>query len=84
MTSRGPDDPAEAIGKPGSIIHEVGGARAGTRAKDSVVDPYGRVWGVPNLWVVDGAVFPSNAHKNPTLTIIAFAWRASEAMLRSA
>jgi choline dehydrogenase-like flavoprotein len=39
---------------------------------------------VPNLWVVDGAVFPSNAHKNPTLTIIAFAWRASEAMLRSA
>ena len=84
VTSRGPDDPAEAIGKPGSIIHEVGGARAGTRAKDSVVDPYGRVWGVPNLWVVDGAVFPSNAHKNPTLTIIAFAWRASEAMLRSA
>jgi choline dehydrogenase-like flavoprotein len=28
--------------------------------------------------VIDGAVFPSSANKNPTLTIIAFAWRASE------
>ena len=84
VTSHGRDDPARAIGQPGSIIHEVGGARAGTRARDSVVDPWGRVWGVPNLWVVDGAVFPSNAHKNPTLTIVAFAWRASEAMLGSA
>lgn len=84
VLSRPSDDPAKVIAKPGQIIHEVGGTRAGTSAKDSVVDPYGKVWGVPNLWVMDGGVFPSNAHKNPTLTIIAFAWRASDALMRSA
>jgi choline dehydrogenase-like flavoprotein len=28
--------------------------------------------------VTDGAVFPSNADKNPTLTIMAVAWRAAD------
>jgi choline dehydrogenase-like flavoprotein len=71
-------DAAQAILQPGAVIHEVGGARAGLEPRDSVTDAHGRVWGVPNLYVIDGAVFPSNAHKNPTLTILAFAWRASE------
>ncbi|MCY3987402.1 MAG: GMC family oxidoreductase [Gammaproteobacteria bacterium] len=73
-----PDDVRDAMSKPGEIIHEVGGARCGTSRNNSVTDPYGRVWGVPNLYVVDGAVFPTNAHKNPTLTIMAFAWRAAD------
>lgn len=73
-----PGDPAQAITAPGRMIHEVGGARAGADPRKSVTDSYGRVWGVPNLYVIDGAVFPSSANKNPTLTIIAFAWRASE------
>jgi len=33
---------------------------------------------VPNLFVTDGAVFASNADKNPTLSILAIAWRASD------
>ncbi|MBW4050283.1 MAG: GMC family oxidoreductase [Proteobacteria bacterium] len=73
-----PRNPAEAILPPGRIIHEVGGARTGVDPARSVTDPFGRVWGVPNLYVIDGAVFPSSAHKNPTLTIVAFASRASE------
>ncbi len=70
-------DAAQAILKPGAVIHEVGGARTGSDPRSSVTDPYGRIWGVPNLYVIDGAVFPGSAHKNPTLTILAFAWRAS-------
>ena len=77
-----PAAPAQAILAPGSVIHEVGGARSGTDARHSVTDAYGRVWGVPNLYVIDGAVFPSSAHKNPTLTIIALAWRASAQLRR--
>ena len=29
------------------------------------------------LVIVDGSVFTSNAHKNPTLTIMALAWRST-------
>jgi choline dehydrogenase-like flavoprotein len=36
---------------------------------------------VPNLFVTDGAVFPSNADKNPTLTIMALAWRTADHIL---
>lgn len=75
-------NPREAISTPGSIIHEAGGVRSGSASNNSVVDSYGRVWGVPNLYVVDGSVFPSMPHKNPTLTIVAFAWRASDHLLQ--
>jgi choline dehydrogenase-like flavoprotein len=36
---------------------------------------------VPNLFLTDGAPFCSNADKNPTLTIMALAWRAADYML---
>jgi len=36
---------------------------------------------VKNLFVADGAVFASNADKNPTLTIMALAWRAADRIL---
>ena len=35
----------------------------------------GQTWDVKNVLVADGAVFASNADKNPTLTIMALAWR---------
>jgi len=34
--------------------------------------------------VTDGACFVSNADKNPTLTIMALSWRASEYLLDAA
>ena len=34
-----------------------------------------------NLFLVDGATFASNADKNPTLTILALAWRTSDYIL---
>jgi len=74
-------DGAKAIAPGGSIIHEVGGAIMGDDATRSVTNHFGQAWDVKNLFVTDGAVFASNADKNPTLTIMALAWRASDHIL---
>ena len=74
-------DGAKAIAPGGSIIHEVGGAIMGADAAHSVTDRWCQTWDVPNLFVTDGAVFASNADKNPTLTIMALAWRAADRIL---
>jgi choline dehydrogenase-like flavoprotein len=74
-----PDLPPEKIMTAGGeIIHELGTARMGADARSSVVDSYGQTWDVDNLVLMDGAIFASGAHKNPTLTILALALRASE------
>jgi choline dehydrogenase-like flavoprotein len=72
---------AKAIAPGGSIIHEVGGAIMGADPKTSVTNQWCQTWDVHNLFVTDGAVFPSNADKNPTLTIMALAWRAADHIL---
>jgi choline dehydrogenase-like flavoprotein len=71
----------EAIAPGGKIIHEVGGTIMGADAKQSVTNQWGQTWDVKNLFVNDGGPFVSNADKNPTLTIMALAWRASDYML---
>jgi len=81
VISKTETDGARAIAPGGYIIHEICGAIMGTAAKNSVVNQYGQSWDVKNLFVTDGAPFPSNADKNPTLTIMAFAWRAADYML---
>jgi choline dehydrogenase-like flavoprotein len=74
-------DGAKAIRAGGSIIHEVGGAIMGKKAATSVTNHWGQTWDVKNVFLTDGAVFPSNADKNPTLTIMALAWRAADHIL---
>jgi choline dehydrogenase-like flavoprotein len=71
-------DGRKAISKGGEMIHEVGTARMGHNDKDSVVNQYGQSWAVPNLFVTDGAVLVSSPDKNPTLSILALAWRSSD------
>ena len=61
----------------GSSIHEVGGARMGFSANDSVTDGFGQCWDVNNVFVFDAAVFASQPDKNPTLTILALASRGA-------
>jgi choline dehydrogenase-like flavoprotein len=73
-----PKSGADAIQRPGEIIHEVGTARMGAKAADSVTNQYCQTWDVKNLFLMDGAVLPSNPDKNPTLTILALAWRSTE------
>jgi choline dehydrogenase-like flavoprotein len=74
-------DGAKAIAPGGSIIHEVGGAIMGANSRDSVLNPWCQTWDVANLFVADGAPFPSNADKNPTLTIMANSWRVADHIL---
>jgi len=75
------DDGAKAIEAGGKIIHEVGGTIMGADAKKSVCNQWCQTWDVKNLFVTDGGPFCSNADKNPTLTIMALAWRASDYLL---
>ena len=68
----------------GKIIHEVGGGLMGADAKTSVCNGYGQCWDVPNVFLADGTPFPSNADKNPTLTIMALSWRAGDYIVQQA
>ena len=63
---------------PGRIIHEVGTTRMGSDPKTSVVNEFERLHDVENVFVVDAGPFVSQADKNPTWTIMALSWRASE------
>lgn len=66
---------------PGAAIHETGGARMGTDPGNSVLNSYCQCWDVPNVYVTDGAAFPSNGCQNHTLTIMALTVRACEHIL---
>src|ERR1700687_680982 len=68
----------------GKIIHEVGTARMGADAKTSVLNGYCQAHDVKNLFVTDGASLVTNPDKNPTLTIMALSWRASDYLLAEA
>ena len=57
------------------FAHLVGGARMGTSPDNSVVDANQRTWAVPNLFVADGSVCPTQGSANPALTIMALASR---------
>jgi len=75
------DDPIQAIKQGGRIIHEVGGAIMGDDPARSVTNAWCQTWDVPNLILADGATFPNTADKNPTLTIMALAWRAADHLI---
>jgi choline dehydrogenase-like flavoprotein len=62
----------------GNCSHQHGTARMGDDGRNSVVDRYCRAHEVDNLYVVDGSSFPTGTGANPTLTIMANAWRVAE------
>ncbi len=65
----------------GSAIHEHATCRMGEDPKRSALDRFNRMHEVPNVFVVDGSAFTTAGEKNPTLTILALAWRASDYMV---
>ena len=69
---------------PGGVAHEVGTVRMGSDAKTSVLNGFCQAHDVKNLFVTDGACFTTNPDKNPTPTILALSWRASEYLLQQA
>jgi choline dehydrogenase-like flavoprotein len=84
VRSRKQKDPRQIIEQGGKIIHEVGGALMGADPKKSVCNGWNQTWDVKNLFLCDASSFPSNADKNPTLTIMALAWRAADYILEQA
>ncbi|MGI8483459.1 MAG: GMC oxidoreductase, partial [Thermomicrobiales bacterium] len=60
------------------FAHLVGSCRMGANADDSVVDQWCRSWDVPNLFVCDGSVLPTQGSANPGLTISALAARTAD------
>ncbi len=69
---------------PGFAIHEVGTARMGDNPKTSVLNKHCQAWEVKNLFVVDGASWPTVACQNPTLTMMANAVRVSDYIVQQA
>jgi len=85
LTKTRPDgENAYGIADGGVIIHELGTARMGSSPKTSVLNGYCQTHDVKNLFVTDGASFVTNPDKNPTLTILALSWRASDYLLEQA
>lgn len=68
-------------GTPGGAIHEVGIARMGTNPQTSVLNGFQQAHDVKNLFVMDGAGFPSSACQNPTLTIMALCVRSCDYLM---
>ena len=63
---------------PGQGIHEMGTARMGTSARNSVLNRNNQVWDAPNVFVTDGACMTSAACQNPSLTYMALTARAAD------
>ncbi|MDR7031167.1 GMC family oxidoreductase [Rhizobium rosettiformans] len=62
----------------GNTFHQHGTARMGFDPEKSVLNEWCEAHDVPNLYVIDGSGFPTALGVNPTLTMMAHAWRASE------
>ncbi len=81
----------EATGAEGSYLsafeqwmsgyHHMGGARMGHGPDDSVVDAFGQVHGVRNLFTAGASQFVETSAVNPTLTIVALALRTADYLL---
>ncbi len=64
--------------------HLFGTARMGADPQTSVVDQFGRAHDVPNLYVIDGSIFPTSAGVPPVATICAVALRCVTTMIDEA
>jgi choline dehydrogenase-like flavoprotein len=62
----------------GNCSHQHGTTRMGDDPNASVLNKWCQAHEVDNLFVVDGGPFPTGTGANPTLTIMANAWRVSD------
>ena len=61
--------------------HLVGAARMGNDPHTSVVDKFGRSHEIPNLFICDGSILPTQGSANPGLTIQAIAARSADYLI---
>jgi choline dehydrogenase-like flavoprotein len=62
----------------GSAIHEHSTCRMGDNPRRSALNAFNQMHDVKNMFVTDGSAFTTASEKNPTLTILALAWRATD------
>jgi choline dehydrogenase-like flavoprotein len=67
---------------PGNSVHYGGTCRMHDSPRFGVVDAFSRVHGAPNVVVADSSVFTTGPEKNPVLTAMALAARASDRLNR--
>jgi choline dehydrogenase-like flavoprotein len=61
-------------------FHIMGTARLGSSPRTSATNPEGESWEARNLYVMDGASFPSASGVNPMISIAAIAHRNAQAL----
>jgi len=72
---------AEEVVQEARYAHLVGAARMGADPRSSVVDGFGQSHDIPNLFISDGSVFPTQGSANPGLTIQALAARTADYLI---
>ncbi len=72
---------AEEVVQESRYAHLVGAARMGSDPRTSVVDGFGQAHDIPNLFISDGSVFPTQGSANPGLTIQALAARTADYLI---
>ncbi|HKT38213.1 MAG TPA: GMC oxidoreductase, partial [Ktedonobacterales bacterium] len=72
---------AEEVVEEPRYAHLIGGARMGDDPRTSVVDSFGRSHDIPNLFLCDGSIFPTQGSANPGLTIQALAARTADYLI---
>ena len=75
---------AYPVGPSTGGAHLLGTCRMGEDPETSVVDRWHRSHEVPNLFICDGSSFVTSGRGQPTMTIMALAFRAAEGMARAA
>lgn len=59
-------------------FHPLGTCRMGADPREAAVDPQGRLYGMENVYVADGSIFPTSIGVNPQVTIMAAATKIAE------
>jgi len=65
-------------------VHLLGTCRMGNDPTSSVIDKYHRSHDVPNLFICDGSSLVTSGRGQPTMTIMALAFRAADHLIQSA
>lgn len=65
-------------------VHLLGTCRMGNDPQTSVVDKFNRAHDVPNLFMVDGSSMVTSGRGQPTMTIMALAFRAADNIIQAA
>ena len=72
------EDGVERSNEFGISSHHIGTVRMGDSPQSGVVDPMCRLFDCDNLYIAGSAVFPTASFVNPTLTIVALAYRIAD------